>query len=322
MFCSGPGAERVGSVDETGFPYATAAAFRTALKDRFAAIAKVDDRYTVDELQRQFAYDRVLARVFTAPDADRWVLKGAGALLARLEKARHSRDIDLYYAEQSTAAPEAAAELRLNLGRDIGDHFTFEVLKIVPLQEEAKGSRVHVQARLGAKLYAGFHVDVVVGTAMSGDPDLVEPLTPLRIDGLLRPSYRVFPLADHIADKFCAIIASYPQNGAIRGSTRIKDLVDIALIARTQQISAAKLRAAVLAGTAHRNLALPDTFTVPDEETWRRGYAAPAADAPQPTPSFDEACELAAAVLDPVLSGSLTGVWDPLVACWRPTVCG
>ena len=71
------------------FPYGSAAAFRTALRDRFAAIAKADTRYSLDELQRQFAYDRALARLFTAPDADSWVLKGAGALLARLKQARH-----------------------------------------------------------------------------------------------------------------------------------------------------------------------------------------------------------------------------------------
>jgi hypothetical protein len=63
-------------------------------------IAKADTRYSLDELQRQFAYDRALARLFTAPDADSWILKGAGALLARLEQARHSKDIDVYFAEQ------------------------------------------------------------------------------------------------------------------------------------------------------------------------------------------------------------------------------
>lgn len=126
------------------FPYASATSFRTALKDRFAAIVKTDSRYTLDELQRRFAYDRVLARLFTGADADRWVLKGAGALLARLEQARHSKDIDVYYAEQAAPASEAASALRLALGRDLCDFFAFEVTRIVPLQEVAKGSRVHV----------------------------------------------------------------------------------------------------------------------------------------------------------------------------------
>jgi Nucleotidyl transferase AbiEii toxin, Type IV TA system len=150
------------------FPYASAAAFRTALRDRFAAIAKTETRYSLDELQRQFAYDRALARLFTAPDAASWVLKGAGALLARLEQARHSKDIDVYFAEQSAAVSDATAALRRALSCDLGDYFGFEVTRIVPLQEEAKGSRVHVRATLGAKTFAVFHIDVVVGTATSG----------------------------------------------------------------------------------------------------------------------------------------------------------
>jgi hypothetical protein len=77
--------------DPLSSAYGSAAAFRTALRDWFAAIAKADARYSLDELQGQFAYDRALARLFTAPDADSWVLKGAGALLARLEQARHSK---------------------------------------------------------------------------------------------------------------------------------------------------------------------------------------------------------------------------------------
>lgn len=48
------------------FPHASAAAFRTALRDRFAVITKSETRYSPDELQRQFAYDRPLARLFTA----------------------------------------------------------------------------------------------------------------------------------------------------------------------------------------------------------------------------------------------------------------
>ena len=298
------------------FPYASAAAFRTALRDRFAVIAKSETRYSLDELQRQFAYDRALARLFTAPDAASWVLKGAGALLARLEHARHSKDIDVYFAERSAAVPDAISALRRNLSRDLGDFFEFEVTRIVPLQEEAKGSRVHVRASLGAKTFAVFHIDVVVGTVMSGEPDEVAPLTPLHIDGLVRPSYRAFPLPDHVADKFAAILGSHIRGETVTGSSRIKDLVDIALIATTQQISGPALRAAVLAGTAHRGLSLPDAFAVPDEAVWRRGYPQSAADAPGPTPTFDEAISLACALLNPVLKGPMIGNWDPAATSW------
>jgi hypothetical protein len=54
------------------------------------------------------------------------------------------------------------------------------------------------------------------------------------IEGLIRPRYRVFPVADHLADKLCATIGSYPRTGQPASSSRVKDLVDIAIIAGTQ----------------------------------------------------------------------------------------
>lgn len=78
------------------FPYASPSAFDAAIKDRLQT-ASVDSPYTLAELRRQFAYDRFLARVFSA-ESDRWILKGGGGMLARIpNQARHSMDIDLFY---------------------------------------------------------------------------------------------------------------------------------------------------------------------------------------------------------------------------------
>ncbi|MBV9031373.1 MAG: nucleotidyl transferase AbiEii/AbiGii toxin family protein [Pseudonocardiales bacterium] len=62
---------------------------------------------TLDSLRRQFSYDRLLTRIFAGPDAKRWVLKGATAILARLAgDARHTRDIDLYRQDDDLPAAE------------------------------------------------------------------------------------------------------------------------------------------------------------------------------------------------------------------------
>lgn len=297
-------------------PYATAAAFRSALKDRFALISKSDSGYTLDELHRQFAYDRALARIFTSPDADQWVLKGAAALLARLAHARHSKDIDIYFEKEDAKAANAVEALRSALQQDIGDFFRFSFTRVVPLQEEAHGSRVHVTASLGPTTFAAFHIDVVVGTSMSGEPDLIAPMPPLVISGLIRPPYRTFPVADHLADKLCAIISTYGVGSSPRVSSRIKDLVDIALIASTQRISGPALRSAIIANTAHRGLSTPDAFAVPDEGSWRRGFPRVAADVPGHALGYDEAVAVASALLNPVLASPLEGEWDPSTRTW------
>lgn len=73
--------------------YSTPAAFRAALTDRLALAAK-ESRWSVQQLQRQVAYDRLLERLYLVDDG--WVVKGATALLARDLGMRGSLDIDVY----------------------------------------------------------------------------------------------------------------------------------------------------------------------------------------------------------------------------------
>ena len=61
--------------------YATPVALRAAITDRLRSAAAIDPSRSFPDLLRQFAYDRLLYRVFTSDDADRWVLKGATAIL-------------------------------------------------------------------------------------------------------------------------------------------------------------------------------------------------------------------------------------------------
>ena len=188
------------------FPYASPAALRAALTDRLKRLAACSP-FTVTELHRQFAYDRLLARVFSAPDADRWVLKGAAALLARLDVARHSKDVDLSW--QSTVdLVEAEQAFRAAAGRDVGDYFVFDVGPAAPLVGD-KGLRLAVVAGLGGRPFAAFSVDLVAGQSMTAAPEVVAPLVAVEIPGLLRVDYRVYPLVDHIADKVSACLETH-----------------------------------------------------------------------------------------------------------------
>jgi len=302
-------------VSEVKLRYETPLAFRNALKDRFGLIARTDQRYSLDELQRQFGYDRALARLFSSDDGHRWVLKGAGALLARLATARHSKDVDVFFSSSDADADDAIDALASALRLDLGDHFGFDIVRVTPLQEEAKGGRVHVNARLGPTAYAVFHMDVVVATAMTGTPDVLPPLTPLDIEGLVRPHYRVYPVPDHLADKLCATVGAYRQSGR-PGSTRVKDLVDIAIIATTQTVDGEALRRAIVTNATLRRLELPERFSVPDPVGWSARYPRVAAEAPGPVPDFHTAMSLASRLFDPVLAASGPGTWRPSTQTW------
>lgn len=120
---------------------------------------------------REHFYQRFLARVFREPDlpwvlADRdqpWVLKGGVALLARVEDARYSFDVDLLHTGDD--AEHAVAELRQLLAVDLGDG-----LRFVATSSERRHrrqldgqQRVSIEVYGGAKKRDGFHVDVVTG---------------------------------------------------------------------------------------------------------------------------------------------------------------
>jgi len=97
--------------------YATPAAFRRALTDKLKSLAG-ESRWELPQLQRQFAYDRLLERLYLTDDG--WIVKGAVALLARNLGVRASVDIDVYRAK---SVDTAEADLREAAARDIGDWF-------------------------------------------------------------------------------------------------------------------------------------------------------------------------------------------------------
>ncbi|MGH2897094.1 MAG: nucleotidyl transferase AbiEii/AbiGii toxin family protein, partial [Solirubrobacteraceae bacterium] len=86
--------------------YASPTAFRRAITDRLKAMAD-SGPWPLPALQRQFAYDRLLVRLYLVDDG--WVVKGATALLAREIGVRGTKDIDVYRRE---ALDVAEADLR------------------------------------------------------------------------------------------------------------------------------------------------------------------------------------------------------------------
>ena len=141
--------------------YATPTAFRRALTDRLKSLTGTR-RWTMPQLQRHVAYDRLLERLY---EFDRnWVVKGATALMARELGTRGTLDIDLYR-EISLAAAEA--DLRSAAADDLGDWFRFEVGTATPVG--IVGVRLPVTSVIGTTTWAAFHVDLIgSGSRMTG----------------------------------------------------------------------------------------------------------------------------------------------------------
>lgn len=289
--------------------YADPGALRQAIADRLRGVARDRRGAQVSDLQRQFAYDRLLARLFRA-EPEAWVLKGATALLARLHgSARHTLDIDLY--RRGAALEEAEAALRAAASTDVGDYFRFTLEPGRRIAERRATLRVPVTAYLGATVFARFHVDLVSGVLMTGEPDDVSPLVPVELPGVVSVHYRAYPIVDHVADKVCALIEVHPRAGRpAQASTRYRDLADLAVIAHTQPVDAASLRTALASESGRRGIELPMALSAPAASGWRTGYSRVARDVPGLAErDFEAGLATVKRFLDPILGGTATGSW-------------
>lgn len=294
---------------EEQVPYATAVDFDRALADRIANAA-ASSPYRVSQLRRHFAYGRLLTRIFLH-QPERWVLKGATGLLTRLpQQARHSIDVDLYFAGEVERAMDA---LREAADLDLGDFFTFDIRPRSALAGATAGAQLGVTSYLGDKVFEAFRVDVVVTPTMTSEPEPAPPLEPVKIPGLRSVTYRAYPIADQIADKYAAIIGTY----AGQPSTRYRDLVDLVLIATTQSVSADSLHTAV-ASECHRRGITPTAELVLPSGKWPEGYHRIAVEVPGFTYlDAGQALEITHRLVGPVIAGLRTGTWDPELLRWR-----
>jgi hypothetical protein len=290
--------------------YGTPAAFRAALTERVARAAK-ESRWTVQQLQRQVAYDRLLERLYLVDDG--WVVKGATALLARDLGMRGSLDIDVY---REVGRGVAESDLRKAASMDIGDWFRFEVGMA---STSEKTVTFPVAAVIGATTWVEFHVDLVgADMPMTGHPDDVPPLARGVIPEVEQRGYRAYPLVDHVADKMAATYEHYgPQQ---HPSTRYRDLVDLVSIVIGASVSADEQREALISEFRRRGVALPMHFDVPDRGLWTAGYAREAQRSLLSVgQTLEQALDIVRPFIDPLLDSTATGSWNRERRRWDPT---
>lgn len=294
-----------------GRSYGSPGDFRRALTDKLRDAA-ARSRWTLQQLQRQMAYDRLLERLYLVDEG--WIIKGATALLARDIGVRGTIDIDLY---RDVAGEIADADLRQAAAVDIDDWFRFEIGQPRPLAGTG-GARLPVRAFVGNTEWAAFHVDLVgQDLRMTGDPEDVPPLARVVMPDVEQHGYRAYPLVDHVADKVCAIFERHGPTGT--PSTRYRDLVDLVAIVLAAAVEAEPQLTALRSEAQRRGMQLHGRFAVPDRGLWESGYAAEAGRSLLSIArTLDEAVATVAPFLDPLLDGTARGRWEPRNARWIP----
>ncbi|MEK9144022.1 MAG: nucleotidyl transferase AbiEii/AbiGii toxin family protein, partial [Elusimicrobiota bacterium] len=159
---------------------ATATAFRRAREARLKLVAAAERR-DFQRLLRDVAFDRFLARLFSSGKAP-WVLKGGYALELRIKEARVTKDIDLALREslgKERGEPLSRAifeALTAAAAREMDDFFSFRVGEAMHDLDAAPygGARFPVTARLDARDFVKFHIDVAAGDVVLSPLDTTE----------------------------------------------------------------------------------------------------------------------------------------------------
>lgn len=251
---------------------ATAAAMRAALETRLVNQAANQD-LEAGRLRRRLVFQRIMRRL---SDDDRWVLKGGYLLEARLqEKARSTRDLDLASSLAVELEPVRDV-LEAALDRDPdGDFFRFAITGVTALRADDSGQggwRFSVDARLAGRTFDRVRVDVVARVGeTSGSTEPIE--LPVPVVGVDLGPARVLAVdvAQHAAEKFHAICRSYAGD---RPSTRVKDLVDLVLLAEAGLLPDVRLGMRLRSVFADRDGRDPPPELPEPPASWARDYAA------------------------------------------------
>lgn len=266
-------------------------------------------------LQLQIAFERLLARL---PPNGEWVLKGGFDLQLRYGlQARPTRDVDL----RTLLAPTEALDRlrRTGAAATVSDHFSFEFGEVAQEMQGAPGGslRVRVVARVGGLEFVTFHLDLSSGDPVIDPPDLLSGSDLLHFAGIPSVQFPVCPIAQHLAEKLHAYTLPRGQE-----NTRVRDLVDLVIIAADEPVESDRLSRSVDATFAiRRTHLLPERLAEPPV-SWAQPFAAITAEAADlPVTNLREGHALAAQFWDPFLADRGAGrVWLPSRRCWSQTM--
>jgi hypothetical protein len=250
--------------------YASAAAFRAALEARLQAIAKAEG-IDLQRLRRQVSFDRLLARLFADKNAP-WLLKGGYAMELRLQKARTTKDIDLTVSAGLPGGPTRLLALLQDSAAGVGndDFFRFTIgTSVMDLDAAPEGgARYPVTASLAGREFTRFHLDVGIGDEVVPPIEHIGSRDWLDFAGIPPAVCPAISREQQFAEKLHAF--TKPREAG--PNSRVKDLIDMALLIQMGGIDRQKLDEAMRLTFNRRG-----THDLPPEspqppETWRGPY--------------------------------------------------
>lgn len=276
-------------------------------------------------LRRQFVLARFLGVVFSS-DRDGWVLKGGTGMMVRLPAgARFSKDIDLMSTTTTDTADAVESLRKILQQRPSDDPFVYVLTSTATLVNG--GAKLNVRALLGATEFDSFSIDLITERGLIGavEDHPLPTVIDLDTNAVAPVVIRVYPLADQVADKLCAMYELHlGQSGTPpgRSSNRYRDLIDLLLISQSLQLDLAGTVSAVEHQRRLRNeMTLPTSLRAPGPD-WSTHWTNAAKDSPldESVHKLGDAIKIAGKCYDTVLAAlptaSLPATWDPAIQEW------
>lgn len=262
--------------------YSTAGAFRKALEERLKRTSQ-SDQIDLNRLRRHVSFDRLLARLFHV-ETPPWVLKGGYALELRFKTARSTVDIDLTLQRIPTAASSDSmtgiVREMLQRAADIplGDWFEYKIGSPILDLDAAPygGARYPIEARMDARIFARFHLDAGIGDAVMQPLEVLECRDWLGFARIESCKVLMIPREQQFAEKLHAY--TLPRS---KPNSRVKDLVDLALLSGSGDLNSQRLLDAL-----HLTFERRATHVIPAE------LAAPPSEWQAPFQALAEECGL------------------------------
>jgi len=290
--------------------YQSGAEFRAALEERVRAISFETGEAQI-RLRKLAAMERFLARL-VAGQSKTWQLKGGLALQARSgDRFQTAEDLDVLVFVQ----PEQVMQFLEQIGSsDLGDWFTFEIEPSGPANSlaETGHGRFTIRAVLIGRDFETFHLAVNAAENGFWPADRFPMIGFFDFAGLAAPLAPCCGLAWQAAEKFYSYI--HPEDHRI--FSKLENLVDLLTIAGLGEMDADELSQAITVSFSfHQFGSVPRRL--PDPPTSReRSFNRMAVEAGLATANLPAAYEALKGYLEPVLTGTQIGKWDPLTWKW------
>jgi len=290
--------------------YESGAAFRRALEDRLRAMS-LETGIPLVRLRKMVAFDRFLARLFLHRP-DQWVVKGGFALQLRLGAgARTTKDIDLLVlGEVQDIFPHLREAGTINLG----DWFAFEVMDTTSSDVEGLGGlRYRLHTLLDGRTFERFHIDIGIGDPLLAPVEYLETPALLTFAGIAPTTVPCYPIVQQTAEKYHA----YTRPHASTASSRVKDFVDMLLLAEMGEIDSLNLRKAIRATFDDcKTHELPISVPLPSKD-WSLPFQKMAIEVGLKFKSLSDAGAALQQFLDPALESEAQKSWNSIKWRWE-----